>query len=260
MLVPAASAVVSLLIVAGTALASSASNTNTGAESTNEATVTIKNNVTINSTNNANISNNIFVKANTGYNSANQNTGSGSITTGDISGSVSVKNTGNENAVAASQINLCCENQNFSSSNKNTGASSKNKAEVKVKNNTDINANNKAGVENDVGADLNTGGNEASKNTGNGIIITGDINFGISIINELNQNIIGGPLPGQPEPVPGPKPPMPTISPLRPGQVLGEQAGLPVTGGSLLLWPVLLAIAGATLKLFEKTLKIRLTN
>ena len=120
-------------------------------------------------------------------------------------------------------------------------------------NDVNITVNNEANVDNKVDADLDTGNNEADENTGSGSINTGDINFDIEIINDLNKNLIGGPLPGQP----GPNPPMPNIPPARPGQVLGEQTGLPVTGGSLPLWPVLLAMAGIALKIFEKTFKVR---
>src|SRR3990167_6561549 len=222
-LVPAASATASLLLVAGVAMANTtASNSDTGSDSTNNATVSVDNDITINSTNNANISNNITINANTGNNSASQNTGDGSVSTGNINGSVSITNTGNQNGVFDSKVNWgCAGNCNFSSSNKNTGSGSTNNSSVNV--DTDVNIN---------------------------------INFDIEIINDLNRNVIGSPLPSQPPA--GPAPEMPKVTPgPRPGQVLAAQAGLPITGGNLPLWPVLLVMVGIALKIFDKTFKVR---
>ncbi len=97
------------LALAGGALAVEADNSNTGAGSDNEATVEIENDVTIVSNNEANINNNIDIWANTGNNSADKNTGDGSVSTGDITGSVSITNTGNENGLIDSFLTINCK-------------------------------------------------------------------------------------------------------------------------------------------------------
>jgi len=246
-----------LLLTTG-ALAVEAGNSNTGADSTNNANVTIQNNTTINSTNNANINNTLNIYANTGNNSASENTGDGSVKTGDITGSVSILNTGNMNEVIESNIGLNCNgNCEFTATNHKTGADSTNNANVDIQNNVNISVRNDANVDNNIDADLNTGGNNADENTGDGSVSTGDIDFNVEIVNDLNNNFIGGPVdggkpqgPGVPPGVlPGPAP--------KPGQVLAASEGLPITGSSLPNWPLLLLAVGIALKLFELVSKKR---
>ena len=245
------------LLLGSAALAIDASNSNTGADSTNNATVTVQNNTTINSVNNAVINNNISVNANTGNNTANKNTGNGTISTGDITGSVIVKNLGNENGTFDSVLNLnCASNCNFSASNSNTGADSNNKSQVKIKNNLNVTITNNANVNNNIGANLNTGGNSTDKNTGSGSITTGDIDFSIEVINDLNRNIIGGPVPGEEPDGPG-LIPQPGIIPSEAGQILAAAAGLPITGQGLPIWPMILVAIGFALKILDKALKVR---
>jgi len=244
------------LALGGVTMAAEATNSNTGADSSNTSTVSIENDVTIDSTNNADINNTININANTGGNSANQNTGGGSVSTGDINGSVSIQNSGNENGIFDSVVGINCSSDcDFSASNSNTGADSDNDASVSVSNDVDINVENNANVDNNVDADLNTGGNSADKNTGNGSVKTGDINFDVSIINDLNKNAVGVPVSQPPK---GPTPPMPRIVPgAKPeeGAVLG--ATLPVTGGGA-PWYLLILALGVALKLLEKIIKPRL--
>src|SRR3990170_1156478 len=119
------------LFLTSVVLATDASNSNTGADSTNNASVSIQNNTTINSTNNATITNNISVSANTGSNSATQNTGDGAVSSGDITGSISIENTGNVNGIFNSLLNLNCSSGcSFTSSNNKTGANSTNNSSV----------------------------------------------------------------------------------------------------------------------------------
>jgi hypothetical protein len=253
----AAALSVGLFLTTSVALATDASNSNTGAGSTNNASVSINNNTTINSTNNATINNNISVTANTGGNSASQNTGNGTVSSGDITGSISVENLGNSNGVFASSINLNCGSDcNFSASNSQTGADSRNNSSVRVNNKVVLTVKNDADVDNNIGANLNTGGNKADKNTGDGTVQSGDINFSITVKNDLNKNQIGAPAPEIPE-VPGPGVlPQPVVVP-QPGKVLAAIAGLPITGGSLPTWPILLVAIGFALKLLEKVFKVR---
>lgn len=244
------------LALGGVTLAAEATNSNTGADSSNTATVSVENDATIDSTNNADINNTININANTGGNSASQNTGDGSVSTGNITGSVSIQNSGNENGVFDSVVGINCSSDcDFSASNSNTGANSDNDASVSVDNDLDINVENNANVDNNVDADLNTGDNSADKNTGDGSVKTGDIDFDVSIINDLNKNALGVPVSQPPK---GPTPPMPKIVPgAKPeeGEVLG--ATLPVTGGGT-PWYLLILAFGVALKLLEKIIKPRL--
>ncbi|HEX7455884.1 MAG TPA: hypothetical protein VF303_00235 [Candidatus Nanoarchaeia archaeon] len=252
-------ALASGLLFAGGALATEATNSNTGADSTNNATVSIQNNTTINSSNSANISNNISVWASTGNNSADKNTGDGSVHTGNITGSVSVTNTGNENGLFDSQIDLnCTGNCSFNASNSNTGAGSSNNSSISVTNDVGITVVNEADVENNVGADLNTGGNSADKNTGDGSVYTGDIDFSVEIVNDLNKNFIGLPAPEEPLGPADITPPSILPSMPKPGEVLAAMAGLPITGSSLPSWPFLVVAIGFILRILERVLRVRL--
>ena len=262
----AASAFGISLLLAPSALAADASNSNTGAGSDNDAEVNISNNVTINQSNNANINNNIYVNANTGGNSASKNTGDGSVNTGDINGSISITNDVNGNSlnnVGVDCDGLCVVVTGLSASNENTGADSDNDAKVDVDNDYDFTQDNDLDIDNDVDADLNTGDNEADKNTGDGSVTTGDINFEINIDNQGNNNVIGGPTDEPEEPNQEPKGPAIIQPSPRPGKdegkVLAATSGLPVTGGNLPFIPALiLVLAGLGIKRAEEILRLRL--
>ena len=261
-LVIAASAFGLFLLLAPSAFAQDASNSNTGADSDNDATVTINNVVDINSQNNANIYNTITINANTGNNSADKNTGDGSVNTGDINGSVNISNDINGNTLNSVGINcggLCNYNFDISTSNSNTGANSDNDASVDVNNDIDITQNNDLNINNNVNADLNTGGNSADKNTGDGSVKTGDINFGVNINNQGNENVIGE-QDDEDDSQPGPSPKGPAaIMPVKDeGEVLAAHEGLPITGSSLPILPILgIVLAGLSMRRIEEVLRLR---
>lgn len=259
-LTASAAAGMSVLLIGTAAIASTASNTNTGADSTNNAEVSVQNNTQITSNNNANITNNLNIYANTGKNEANKNVGGVSIQTGDITGSVNISNNANGADVLNSNTNLVCCDTSQSANNEKTGADWENKAKVKVKNNLNINVSNNVDLVNNVDADLNTGENEANKNTGDVTIGTGDINFEVNIDNKVNSNVIGGPVNGEPletdDPETLPSAALPTLAP-RPGQVLAAADGLPVTGSNLPTWPFLLVAIGFAARFLEKFFRIR---
>ena len=73
----------------------SASNSNTGANSENEAEAEIKNKIEIENKNHTDIDNKLYLNANTGENTANYNTGNGTVDTGNITGEVNISNTVN---------------------------------------------------------------------------------------------------------------------------------------------------------------------
>lgn len=250
------------LALAPGALAVTAENSNTGADSNNESTVTITNNVDISSNNTANISNNISVTANTGDNSASKNTGDGSVSTGDISGGIYISNDVNGNTLNSIGFDcggLCSLYLDIDVSNSNTGADSNNEANVDINNDVDITQNNNLNIDNNVTADLNTGGNDADKNTGDGSVKTGDINFDINIDNSGNENVIGAPIEDEePEPSSPKGPAIIVTTKKEEGKVLAASEGLPVTGGNLPIVPALgLVLAGLLMKRFEETLRFK---
>ena len=153
---------------------------------------------------------------------------------------------------------LCIVLSDINVSNKNTGADSDNDTNVNIDNDFDFTQDNDLDINNDVSADLNTGDNDADKNTGDGSVKTGDINFDITISNEGNNNSIGGPVdqddPDDPT-TPGKK--EDAILPEE-GDVLAAAEGLPVTGGNLPLIPVFgFGLAGLALRRIEETLRLR---
>ena len=251
------------LLFAPAVFAATAENSNTGADSTNDASVDITNDVDISSNNSANIRNSIYVNANTGGNSASQNTGDGSVSTGDINGSARIRNNVNSNSLNRVDFDcsgVCIVSADISASNSHTGADSSNDANVNVNNDIDITQNNDLDIDNKVDADLDTGNNEADENTGDGSVKTGDINFDVTIDNQGNNNTIGGPADKEPEGQP-PTPPAPVTPPAKgpeKGRVLAATKGLPVTGGNHPFLPALaLVLAGLVMKRLEEMLSLR---
>lgn len=259
----AASAFGISLLLAPSAFAADAGNTNTGADSKNEAKVEIKNNVNIEQNNSADINNNITVNANTGGNSASKNTGDGSVNTGDINGSITINNDVNGNGLNEVGVNcsgFCTVLTNVNASNENTGADSDNEAKVEVENNIDYTQNNELDIDNNIDADLNTGDNEADKNTGDGSVKTGDINFDISVTNEGNNNNIGSTA-DEDKPSKTNTPVTKEEESILPeeGKVLAASEGLPVTGGSLPLLPAFgIVLAGLAMKRIEEIFRLRM--
>jgi len=75
----------------------SATNSNTGADSTNDASIKLENSSDVRLSNSASVTNNIVIDANTGNNSASKNTGNGSIQTGDANVAANILNIINNN-------------------------------------------------------------------------------------------------------------------------------------------------------------------
>ena len=201
----------------------SASNSTTGADSDNDASSTLSNDTDISLANYGEILNNVTLDANTGDNTADKNTGSGQINTGDTNTSLDITNITNTTAIGnGGTIWMVLVNNmgtwtgqlfdtgsaggayspfftfslgpdgSLSASNQNTGAGSDNEAATNIDNDTDIAITNTASVTNNVRIDASTGGNSASKNTGSGSITTGDANIAVNIVNMLNNIFLSG--------------------------------------------------------------------
>ena len=74
--------------------------------------------------------------------------------------------------------------------NDTTGAKSENKAELEVKSNFEIKVSNDVSASNNLNLYLSTGNNQASYNTGNGSVSTGDISAKSSIDNSIGTSSV----------------------------------------------------------------------
>lgn len=160
-----------------------------GSESVSAADVTITTTTTVDQVNTAEITNNIDINANTGGNTADNNTGGDTtISTGDITGEVDILNIGNVNAAGPSSNTTSTTDVSIT----DNGTGSTNTVTINLSNPFNLSQNNSAEIENNVNIDANTGGNSASGNTGGSAnISTGDISFATNIINCLNFNFFG---------------------------------------------------------------------
>ena len=167
--------------------------------------------------------NNLTLDATTGDNTTDKNTGGGSISTGSTNTNATVTNIANNTAIGGGgtiwmvlvnnmgtwtgQLFDTSNNSgayspfftftvspdgSLAATNQNTGADSNNEAASSVDSETDITITNTATLTNNVTIDANTGGNSASKNTGDGAIKTGDVAVAANIMNVLNNIFLGG--------------------------------------------------------------------
>lgn len=188
-------------------------NSSTGPQSNNDAGVNMNHSTDINNQNDADISNALDIKAISGQNEAQFNTGSGYIDTGDIKAANNIINFANANInvgnwmVAVVNVfgnwagNLIFDNSGTASStsptsgtslssNTDTGAGSTNDASSTTSVNTGITNNNDAQTANNTGASSVSGENSASYNTGSGIVSTGGANTTNNVANQVNTNDI----------------------------------------------------------------------
>jgi hypothetical protein len=170
-----------------------------GVDTDNDAVVELNHATVVQQTNEADISNNVDVSANTGDNAASRNTGGDvEISTGNSSANVAVSNAANSNVA---DVDGCCD-YGADVLIEGNGDNSDNTADLKVSNTTVLTQWNEAKVKNDVDVDANTGFNRANRNTGGDVSITtgnakvgdGLSNPGVYVSNVLNSNSarIGG--------------------------------------------------------------------
>ena len=191
------------------------SNDTTGEDSDNNATTSCTSSNTILVDNNGNIVNDYYLSADTGGNSADKNTGDGSVTTGDVNVVLNVINFINNNFLGGSGelllglvnifgnlngniiLNIPDSGDDYflggggSAGNSNTGTDSNNNALVDNNTDTNIAMINNSNILNNVMLFGDTGGNDTSKNTGSGNITTGDVNSSLNVTNVSNMNMIG---------------------------------------------------------------------
>nr|NIM47604.1 hypothetical protein [Candidatus Aenigmarchaeota archaeon] len=189
-------------------------NQNTGANSTNDASANIENSLDIDNDNKADIKNNLDINGNTGGNTADFNTGNGSVTSGNSNILLNLLTAANKNfigdAILFVLVNVLgtwtgdilfpsnyldgfssnSNGQNISTQNSQTGANSSNYSELNLSDSTEIENTNDGVLNNDININTNTGENSANYNTGSGTINSGDTNVITNIFNFLNLNVI----------------------------------------------------------------------
>jgi hypothetical protein len=166
-----------------------AANSQTGADSTNNSSVSEETNISISNQNNGQVTNDINSQVVTGGNSASYNTGGGSITTGDAVQSISITTNLNTNTSLL--------NNNLSDSvlnqavNQQTGIGSQNTSEITKKLNETISNNNLGSLNNKILVNSISGQNTSSYNTGAGTVKTGNAVADLSLLSSLNTNVTG---------------------------------------------------------------------
>lgn len=160
-----------------------AENDVTGADSDNVNTVMVEQTLDVDLFNGASLLNALGVFASSGVNTANQNTGGGEIDTGDGEIGVEIMNTVN---AANGSSSGSFGDVDIEVANSHTGADSDNENDVDVTQSVDVDVTNTAEIFNGVESSATTGFNEASKNTGGGMVKTGDAEADTEIENTVN--------------------------------------------------------------------------
>lgn len=159
-------------------------NKTTGSGSTNTANSSLTNNVDVDNSNDADIDNDATVVSTTGDNHADNNTGNGTTSSGNASGSVAIINDANINETHIGLSGM----SDMISINDTTGANSTNTATSTADNTVNVSNTNDAIITNDVTVVANSGSNTSSGNTGNGSSTSGSSTITFGVVNQSNGN------------------------------------------------------------------------
>lgn len=197
-------------------------NENTGALSTNTATYTNTSDAQFETSNSSDIVSTVDASANSGNNTSSINTGGGFVHTGNTDTTVSISTIANTNTVkedntvwmiivneagkwvgyiigspwgATSASNALPVSQTATGGgiqtyNTGTGALSDNNASFTNSDQTTVTSANSAAIANNIIVSSDTGNNEASVNTGAGVIQTGDAKSSLNLVNMANTNVV----------------------------------------------------------------------
>jgi|GEM_PF-5915335 len=158
-----------------------------GDNSDNQANVEVKTETVVQSTNTADVANNVEINSNTGGNTANDNTGSQTqIQTGDSATNLAVENNINSQNLDLTACGSCQHQPDLNVEVSGNGAGSQNSVNTQIGNSTNVTVENQATIQNNANVDANTGRNEASQNGGDVRISTGDISVDGGIKNRVN--------------------------------------------------------------------------
>ena len=182
-----------------------------GSDSENTAKVTTTNTTYVEQSNDANISNNVDVDADTGKNDANDNTGGDvSVETGDVDVDVEIDNMVNFNVA---DVDCVCLLSDLLAKISGNGSDSDNKIKAYLDETLAVFQGNcaeendgphtegggwnrdKCGLDNDVDVDADTGKNDAEDNTGtpegDPSVETGNADVDVNLDNSGNVNVFG---------------------------------------------------------------------
>ena len=164
-----------------------------GSNSDSDVYVDSNNATVVNQSNSLKVNNNVDVKADTGNNSASDNTGGDvEVKTGDANTDVRIKTEGNVNQANVSSCDCDSDTDVVISGN---GTHSDNKVDLDRNNTTFVTQGNEAYVYNRVNVDATTGRNDADDNTGGDVRVkTGDANTDVRLYTTANVNsaTVGG--------------------------------------------------------------------
>lgn len=157
-----------------------AGNKETGAQSLNTVDINAERKVIVDVSETTLVDNTVHQNIDTGGNQADKNTGNAKVESGDIDSHTTITNTSTSAAPvvvdAGSPVKISADNQV-------TGFSSLNKVNVDQHEEIVVNVDRTTATSNDLNVSAITGGNSASKNTGDGTARSGDVNVGFHIIN-----------------------------------------------------------------------------
>lgn len=165
-------------------IAVNAENSNTGEDSTNQINVHVSRTDNTELHNSSTLRSTFDTTIDTGNNRANRNTNGADITTGTSELNILSRSIANTTALGSPWGN---SNINFNGTNDTTGESSTNTTNLDVTENFTVGITNLASVENFIPGSANTGNNQLDQNTIGGSIVTGLIDFNLSIGNILNR-------------------------------------------------------------------------
>lgn len=206
-----------------------AANSTTGADSTNTANINNQTTANFSNYNDAKVLNKIETTAVTGANTASYNTGPGQVDNGDAAVNVQEVTLANNNAIGdaaetywlvlvnklgqwvgeivgssgqtiAGNLTFAQTTPEFTNGNTEkleavgneaTGAGSVNEATASATQNLAIENKNQGNLENNIKITADSGNNSSSYNTLGGDITTGNADVGLSLVNFVNNNLVG---------------------------------------------------------------------
>lgn len=154
--------------------------TGNGSESANEVSSASQSETSVQQSNQSQTANTITASSDTGNNEASKNNGDVAIQTGDATSTTTVENQGNVSVVDTSS---CCPQGEKSISVSGNGSGSSNTVDVNHTTVISTGSTQTAKITNTISGIVNTGGNRASDNSGDVVIITGNISHKESVIN-----------------------------------------------------------------------------
>ena len=243
----ALSATTALLSIAPTTFATTVSVSGNGAASENTVNLAVSKTVSILQQNSADVDNNVGASANTGGNSANDNTGGDvSIDTGNATTKLLLSTTANSNK----SVGACCTGDlSVDAKISGNGSDSENEINLRLNNEFNSEENNNLDIDNRIDLSANTGDNRANGNTGGATnISTGNALIELVLTNKGNSNSaeVGCCEPGEEE-----LPPLPGTVSVIPAAAAPVGKTLPVTGFDyqlLLVGSALVSSAGLVLR------------